>query len=69
VLARPPSRARQRRYRQRQAAGHIVVRIEVTQEETAKLWALGYLDDHQVEDRARIADALRRLIAGIILDR
>jgi hypothetical protein len=41
----PLRRARQRRYRQRQRTGRIVVTVEITPEETARLCRLRYLDE------------------------
>jgi hypothetical protein len=67
MLHRPPSparsdaaarRARQARYRRRQAAGRLFAGIEFTPGETAKLHRLGYLGDCQLEDREAIAAAI-----------
>jgi hypothetical protein len=52
-----------RRYRQRQAAGDVVVTRGFTQAETAKLCRLGYLFEHELEDRAAIAEAIAAVIA------
>jgi hypothetical protein len=57
---------RQRAYRRRQAAGSLVVTIELGQKEIARLYRLGYLRDCELEDRHRIGDAIRMLLANIL---
>jgi hypothetical protein len=59
---------RQARYRWRQAAGRIVVTLELGPEETAKLHRLHYLQEFQLEDRRAIAGALRALLANILIE-
>jgi hypothetical protein len=59
-------RLAQRRYRRRQLSGRVVVTVEFSPEETAKLCRLHYLAECELEDRARIADALHLLLASIL---
>ncbi len=61
-------RERMRRHRQRQRDGRRSVTTDFTLEETAKLCALHYLTECEVEDRQRIAEALHELLANIVLD-
>jgi hypothetical protein len=63
MLERPPSR--QARYRRRQRAGEVMVTLSVSPEVTARLAQLGYLGEHELEDRAAIANAIVTLIANI----
>jgi hypothetical protein len=65
-LSHPSHREAQRRYRRRQASGRVVVTLEFTPEETAKLHRLHYLAECELEDRARIAAALHLLLANIL---
>lgn len=72
---RPPSddakkqrRDRQRRWRQRQGDGALSVLVEVTPADTSKLARLEYLGLHELEDRKRISEAIRALLAAIVLD-
>jgi hypothetical protein len=57
--------ARQRRYLRRMELGLVSVTTDFTPEETGKLGRLNLLRDHQLEDRAAIAEALHALIASI----
>jgi hypothetical protein len=59
-------RERMRRYRQRQAAGDVVVTREFTPTETAKLHRLGYLREGELEDRVAIAEAIAAVIADLV---
>jgi hypothetical protein len=59
-------RARMRRYRERQAAGDIMVTHRITPAETAKLFRHGYLAEHELEDRAAISEAITALIADLM---
>jgi hypothetical protein len=59
-------RERMRRYRQRQAAGDLVVTRRFTPAETAKLHRLGYLRECELEDRAAICEAVTALIADVV---
>lgn len=59
-------RLRQARYRERQATGDIVVTRQFTPAETAKLCRLGYLGEHELEDRAAIAEAITAVIADLV---
>jgi hypothetical protein len=59
-------REAQRRYRRRQLSGRVVVTVEFTPEETAKLHRLHYLAEHELEDRAAIAAALHLLLVNIL---
>jgi hypothetical protein len=61
-------RDRQRAYRKRQAAGSLMVTLELTPEDIARLYRLGYLRDCDLEDRRSIAAAIRALLANIVLD-
>jgi hypothetical protein len=60
--------AAQRRLRQREAAGDVLVRHRFTPIETAKLHALGYLRDSELEDAAAIDAALTAMLANITLE-
>ena len=60
-----PRAARTRRYRERQARGTLMVTVPVTVEQTAKLAALRYLTEAELEDRARVAAAIAALLDGI----
>jgi hypothetical protein len=46
----------------------MVITLELAPEETAKLCRLRYLDECQLEDRRRIADAVHALLANIIIE-
>jgi hypothetical protein len=59
---------RMRRHREREAAGHILVHIELSQAETEILRRLNLLGEHELEDRVRIGEAVHGLIASVILD-
>ena len=64
----PPTeghRARQRRYLRRMELGLVSVTTDFTPEETGKLARLNLLRDHELENRAAIAEALHGLIASI----
>jgi len=63
MLERPPSR--QARYRRRQRNGEVMVTLALTPEHTARLAQLGYLAEHELEDRPAIAAAIQLLIANI----
>jgi hypothetical protein len=73
MLHRPASRDRQReqhrerarRHRKREKDGVIMVTLPVTPEQSAKLAALHYLTESELEDRARIGEAIGRMIDGI----
>ena len=57
---------RQARYRQRQRAGRVVLRIDVDLVDTTEMLAeAGYLDPSEEEDHAAVALALSRLIASL----
>jgi hypothetical protein len=58
----------QRRYRQREAVGDLLVSHRFTPIETAKLHALGYLRECELEDREAIDAAIGALIADIVPD-
>jgi hypothetical protein len=58
-------RERMRRYRRRQAAGDVMVTRPFTPAETAKLLQLGYLREHELEDRVAIAEAVAAVIADL----
>jgi hypothetical protein len=60
--------AAQRRYRQREAVGDLIVSHPFTVAEVAKLCALGYLRDCELENRAAINAAIGALIANIKFD-
>jgi hypothetical protein len=62
---RAATRARQARYRERQATGDIVVSRQFTPAETAKLCRLGYLGEHELEDRRAISEAIGAVIADL----
>ena len=66
--AKRKRRERQRRYRVRQVASHLVVTVELTPAETAKLVRLEYIGPHELEDRKRVAEAIRALLVAIVLD-
>jgi len=69
MLERPrrrPHAARQRRYRQRQRNGEVIVSIGLLPHETAILHRLNCLDLDKLEDRAAIADAIHLLLAHIL---
>jgi hypothetical protein len=59
-------RARMRRYRERQAAGDMMISQRITPAETAKLLRHGYLAEHELEDRQAISEAITALIADLI---
>jgi hypothetical protein len=59
-------RQRQRRYRERQAAGDVMVTQRITPAESAKLLRHGYLRECELEDRQAISEALTALIADLI---
>jgi hypothetical protein len=59
-------RERMRRYRERQAAGDLMVTQRITPAETAKLFRHGYLGEHELEDRTAIAEAITALIADLM---
>jgi hypothetical protein len=63
---RAATRRRQARFRQRQATGDIVVTRQFMPAETAKLCRLGYLGEHELEDRAAIAEAIGAVIADLV---
>lgn len=63
---RAATRRRQARYRERQAAGDIIVTRQFTPAETAKLCRLGYLAEHELEDRAALAEAVTAVIADLM---
>jgi hypothetical protein len=65
---RAMTRARVRRHRQRQRDGRLVVTVELTPQMTDTLCRLRYLDTHELEDRARIAQAIRALLGSIITE-
>jgi hypothetical protein len=60
-----PRADRARRYRQRQRDGVIMVTVPVSPAQTAKLAALRYLTESELENRARIAAAIAALLDGI----
>jgi len=62
-------RARMRRYRERQAAGDVIVTQRITPAETTKLFRHGYLAEHELENREAIAEAITALIADLIDDK
>jgi hypothetical protein len=55
-----------RRHRQRERNGVVVVTLAVTPEQTAKLAALHYLGESELENRKRIAAAIAAALDGII---
>jgi hypothetical protein len=70
MLDRPPSRRERhaeamRRHRRRERNGVLMVTLPVTPEQTAKLAALRYLGECELENRARIAAAIGALIDGV----
>ena len=60
--------AAQRRYRKREKNGVLQVKIPVSVEQVAKLHRLHYLRDHELEDRARIAEAISAVLDQIVVD-
>jgi hypothetical protein len=61
VDARSPAerrRARARAYRQRVAAGRIVVEVEICREILDAMITWGWLDERDAEDRAKIGRAI-----------
>jgi hypothetical protein len=58
-------RARQARYRERQERGDVVITRDFTPAETAKLARLGYLGEHELEDRRAISEAITAIIADL----
>jgi hypothetical protein len=59
--------AAQRRFRQREAAGDVLVSHRFTVAEVATLHRLGYLREHELENRAAIDAALGALLANIVI--
>ncbi len=63
VIDRPTSSAeRQRRHRERRAAGLRVVQVEVNQEAIARLISLGWLSEEEAQDRSHVITALENMI-------
>ena len=62
---REQHRERARRHRKRERDGVIMVTLPITPEQTAKLAALHYIAESELEDRARIAEAIGALIDRI----
>lgn len=74
ILVRPDAasrrahRERARRYRSRQRTGRLIVAIDFSEQETAKLCALRYLKECELEDRSAIGTAIHNLLANIVID-
>ncbi len=83
MLERPPSakppagkaerqralhRAAVRRHRRRERDGVVVVNLALDPDETAKLVALRYLRECELEDRAALAGAVKAMIASIRIE-
>lgn len=60
-----PSAARQRRYRQRQRDGEIMVTIGLSEAETDKLVRLRCIDADKLENRTALIAAVHLLLAHI----
>ncbi len=58
----PSAAERQRRHRERRAAGVRVVQVEVNQEAIARLIALGWLSEVEAQDRGCVTTALENMI-------
>ena len=70
MLDRPASRRErhaeaQRRHRRRERNGTLMITLPITPEQVGKLAALRYLAKSELEDRARIAEAIGALLDGI----
>ena len=61
----PSSRDRQRRYRQRTRDGTLMITVSITPAQTAKLAALRYLADGELESRRHIAAAIAAVLDAI----
>ena len=53
---------RQRRLRERRAAGMHVLQVEVSDEAIARLIALGWLSEVEAQDRSRVTTVLENMI-------
>jgi hypothetical protein len=53
------------RLRQRERAGVLVVQIEITEADTAKLAALGLLTNDKLEDRRAVGAAILAALTAI----
>jgi hypothetical protein len=62
---RQQHREAMRRHRRRERDGTLMITIAVTPAQTAKLAALHYLAECELEDRPRIAEAIGALIDGV----
>jgi hypothetical protein len=62
-----PTAARQRRFRERQRNGEVVVSIALTPAEVDLLHRLGCVDLARLEDRAALVEALHLLLSNISL--
>jgi hypothetical protein len=72
--APPPDRQARRRQRHREAmrrsrrrerAGTLVITLPISVEQVAKLHALQYLTEIELEDRARVAKAIGALLDAV----